>query len=251
VRPGVPEHRQILEEAGAVEHFTDPARYDKAYRRRTRDVELYVELALEHGERVLEIGCGSGRILLPVSRAGVAVTGLDRSAEMLDALRAQIREEPREVQRRISLRRADMRSFRLRQHFGLVLCPFNTVLHLYDRPDAERFLARVRAHLAPGGLFVFDAYVPRPRDLGRDPNRWLKAGPDRERFAYEPLEQILYMTLEHDGQRALLAHRQWFPAELEMLLHYNGFEVREVWPDFERREPDYEPDTLTWLCKAR
>jgi SAM-dependent methyltransferase len=251
VRPGVPEHREILEQAGAVEHFTDPDRYDRAYERRRQDVALYVQLAVESGQRVLEIGCGTGRVLLPMSRAGVAVTGIDRSAEMLAALRARVRQEEREVRRRISLRRADMRTFRLGQRFGLVLCPFNTVLHLYDRPDAERFLARVRAHLAPGGAFVFDAYVPRPRDLGRDPGRWLKAGKDRERFAYEPLEQILYMTLEHDGQRALLAHRQWFPAELEMLLHYNGFQVQQVWADFERREPDYEPDTLTWVCRAR
>lgn len=226
---------------------------------------LYVELAVEHGERVLEIGCGSGRVLLPIARAGVPITGLDRSPEMLDALRRRVREEDREVQRRISVRRGDMRAFRLGQRYGLVLCPFNTVLHLYDRRDAERFLRRVRAHLRPGGTFVFDAYVPRPGDLARSPERWLKAGTDRgadgahrprrERFAYEPLEQILYVSIEigagQEAERTLLAHRQWFPAELEMLLHYNGFEVAEVWADFERKAPGYEPDTLTWVCRPR
>lgn len=247
--PGRPAHRDVLEVVGSVQHFLSPERYAQRYRRRREDIALYVDLAREHSDRVLEIGCGNGRVLLPIARAGVPVTGIERSPEMITALRADLSQEERDVRRRVSVRRADMRTFSLRSRYGLVICTFNTVLHLYDRADFERFLARVRAHLAPGGRLVFDAYTPRPRDLARSPERWLSAGEERERMAYEPLEQILYVTSEDArGERSLLAQRQWFPAEIEALLHYNRFEVLSAWPDFDRGGTHTDPDSITWVC---
>src|SRR5690606_22685543 len=119
----------------------------------------------------------------------------------------------------------------------------------YTTRDMERFLARVREHLLPGGEFVFDVLVPSPDDLSRDPSESYRA-PSlrepgtgrrllyRERFEYDPARQLLLVWSEFqaagqpDAWRVPLTQRQYFPCELEALLHYNGFRNLERVPDF-------------------
>ncbi len=193
-------------EAGTRAHYEDPAYYTQAYRSRVEDVRYYVDLAEGSGGPVLEYGCGDGRITLPIARAGVAIHGVDISAPMLAALRSRLRAEPGEVRDRVTLRRGDMRAVRLGRRFPLVVCPFNALLHLYERRDVERFLARVRAHLAPRGELVFDVSMPDPAELARDPGRAYAmprfrypSGPVvryTERFDYDRLRQILFVAME-------------------------------------------------------
>jgi SAM-dependent methyltransferase len=232
-------------QAGALEHYEQPLYYEHAYRRRVDDVRYYVERARRARGAVLEYGAGTGRITLPMARAGANVWAVDWSKPMLGRLREHLAAEP-ELADRVKVRAGDMRSVRLGARFALVVAPFNTILHLYTRRDVERFLARVRAHLSDSGRFVFDFSLPRPADLAVDPERWYKAGRVRhpelgysvnysERFHYAPLTQVLstWMRFERvhaDGgateggsSEVLLTHRQFFPQELEALLHYNGF----------------------------
>lgn len=227
-------------DAGALAHYADPAYYDFAYRARRHDVSYYVGLARKLGGPVLEYGVGSGRIALELARAGIDVVGVDLSAPMLGALKEALSREPREVRARVRSVRGDMRRVRLRRRFPLVIAPFNVVLHLYTRSDVEAFLARVSAHLAPRGRFVFDFSVPQPGDLDRDPSRWHGAPRFRhpktgellryaERFDYDPLRQLLVVWMRFSpvaGGREWtlpLTHRQFFPQEMEALLHYGGF----------------------------
>src|SRR5580700_11013187 len=158
-------------EAGSSAHYEDPDYYTQTYRRRLDDVRHYVRLAAESGGPVLEYGCGNGRIVLPTARAGVEITGVALSEAMLADLRVRLRGEEPEARRRVRVRRGDMRSVRLRRRFRLVTCPFNAFLHLYGRQDVERFLARAREHLAPGGELCFDVSIPEPAELTRDPAR--------------------------------------------------------------------------------
>jgi SAM-dependent methyltransferase len=235
-------------EAGTSAHYEDPAYYTQTYRGRVEDVLYYVELAERSGGPVLEYGCGNGRITLPVARSGVAIQGVDRSAPMLADLRSRLRAEPVEVRDRVTLRRGDMRSVRLARRFPLVVCPFNALLHLYARRDVERFLARAREHLAPRGELVFDVSMPDPEELARDPGRAYALPRFRhpagstvryaERFDYDRLRQILFVSMEFtptDGGASWmtpLAHRQFYPQELEALLHYNGFSIAAWYGDF-------------------
>ncbi|APR83057.1 Methyltransferase type 12 [Minicystis rosea] len=242
-------------EAGTSAHYDDPAYYTKTYKGRVEDVRYYVDLAETVGGPVLEYGCGNGRITLPVARAGVSIVGVDLSAPMLADLRARLRDEPEEVRERVTVHRGDMRSFDAKRRFPLVICPFNAFLHLYERRDVERFLARVHAHLAPRGELVFDISIPEPAELARDPARAFSAPrfryPDRdgrpgpmirytERFDYDRLRQVLFVAMEFtptDGSEPWmtpLAHRQFHPQELEALLHYNGFSIAERYGDFFR-----------------
>lgn len=251
---------------GSSAHYEDPRYYAEAYKDRVEDVAYYVALARKVGGPVLEYGCGEGRIALPLARAGIDVVGVDHSQPMLDALAEKLEREPRELVRRIKAKQGDIRTVKLARKFPLVLCTFNTFLHLYDREDVEQFLGRVRAHLAPKGRFVFDVSTPVPADLARDPGKAYKLPAVRlggvkheyrERFDYDPMRQVLFVMMEfspRNGGDAFvtpLAHRQFFPRELEALLHYNGFEVEKLEGGFAGEPPDRHSDSLIWTCRAR
>jgi len=274
------EHQQIsvrsprdLElEAGSAAHYEDPHYYAKAYGSRVEDVRYYVDLASRRGGPVLEYGCGNGRIAIPIARAGIEVVGVDLSAEMLADLRARLHVEAPSVRRRLRARRGDMRRARLGRRFPLIICPFNAFLHLYTRRDVERFLSRVHAHLTPHGEFVFDVYVPAPAELARDPRRafgtprFRYPGRDgepgtvvryAERFDYDKLRQILFVSMEfepRDGSepwQTPLAHRQFYPMEIEALLHYNGIEIIERFGDFFRGPLRPSSSTMLLHCRVR
>jgi SAM-dependent methyltransferase len=218
---------------------------------------------------MLEYGVGNGRIALPVARHGVSVTGVDQSRAMLADLRARIRLERDDVRARILVRMGDMRAVRLKKRFPLVVCPFNAALHLYTRTDVERFLARVHAHLTPGGTFVVDLAVPSFSDLMRDPARPFRGANFRhatkgeivrytERFDYDCIRQVLFVTTDfqlvakpEEAWMLPLAHRQFFPQEWEALLHYNGFVVRDVFGDFYGGPLTRTSDVMVWHARRK
>jgi SAM-dependent methyltransferase len=257
-------------EAGSAAHYEDPAYYTKTYAARVEDVAYYVALAEERGGPVLEYGCGNGRITLPIARSGVPITGVDLSAAMLADLRARLRREPPEVRARVRVKRGDMRAAKLGRRFPLVICPFNAFLHLYTRPDVERFLARVREHLAPRGELVFDVSMPEPAELARDPARahatprFKYPTPEggtlvryAERFDYDKVRQVLFVAMEFtpvdgsDPWMTPLAHRQFYPQELEALLHYNGFTITARHGDFFGGPLTSSSSTVLVRAKAR
>lgn len=252
---------------GALAHYADPAYYDKTYGKRAEDVRFYVELAQTLGGPVLEYGAGTGRITLPLARAGFEVAAVDLSRPMLAALEQKLRLESPAVRRRVRVIHADMCTKRFRSRFELVLAPFNTFLHLYTHAEALAFLGHVARHLAPSGLFAFDYSVPRPADLDRDPNRAYGAPPFRhpvtgakiryrERFEYDPLRQLLVVWMEflpEDGDPWVipLGHRQYFPCEMRALLERAGFEVVNETGDFAGSRPGPQVDSLVLECRRR
>jgi SAM-dependent methyltransferase len=253
-----------VRDAGAKAHYDDPEYYDLAYRERRRDVRFYTALAKASGGPVLEYGVGNGRIAIPMARAGVEVVGVDASRPMLESLKARLAKQPEPIRRRVRPVHGDMRTLRLRRRFRLVIVPFNGILHLYEREDLEAFFAGVRAHLQPDARFVFDFSLPVPADLARDPTQRLRAAGFRregdfvrytERFEYHPLRQLLVIWMEFEPKRGSnwavpLSHRQFFPREMEALLHYNGFREIEFSADFTGRAPGPETDSLVVSCRA-
>lgn len=259
-------------EAGTTAHYENPAYYTKTYKTRLEDVRYYVDLARANSGPVLEYGCGNGRITIPLARTETDVVGLDRSAEMLTDLRARLKLEDDRVSNRVTLKRGDMRRAKLGQRFPLVFCPFNAFLHLYTRPDVEQFLARVHEHLTPRGQFIFDVSMPEPEELARDPNRAYHTPRFRypnedgksetlvrysERFDYDKLRQLLFVAMEfspvNGGEPWMtpLAHRQFYPQELEALLHYNGFEIEVFAGDFMGSPVSTSSSTLLIHARAK
>lgn len=269
--------RDLELEAGARAHFDDPLYYSDAYDEHVEDVVYYTARARERGA-VLEYGIGNGRVALPMARAGAEVTGIDHSRPMLDHLRERLKAEPPEVRRRVKLRQGDFRSARLRRRFPLVICPFNAVLHLYTRVDVERWLARVKDHLEPRGELVFDISMPVPSDLARNPSVPYHSAPFdhptagrvryREYFDYDRVRQILFVAMHFDPvgrpPRATrggaekrqsfmtpLAQRQFYPCEMEALLHYNGYEVTALYGDFDRGPLVQSSEVMVWHVRPK
>src|SRR5262249_10365378 len=113
----------------------------------------------------LELGCGTGRVTIPLAQAGVAVTGVEVAPAMLAAAKRKVAALPEEVRARVELVRGDMRSFSLPKKFALAIAPYRAFMHLLTVEDQRAALEAVRTHLQDGGLFVFDVAEPTPEAL--------------------------------------------------------------------------------------
>lgn len=223
-----------------------------------RDAAFYVEEARTSGSGgVLELGCGTGRILIPLARAGHRVTGVDASRAMLERCEAKLGAEPDDVRERVRLQRADIRSLEgLDAIASLAIAPFRVVQHLTTIPDQVLFIAAVARHLAPGGRFVFDVFNPsfammvadRSAEVEDTPElrlpdgRWLRRTVRVPRVRWveqvSEIEIIYYLRDGDEVSRSVQAFEmRWYvAAELEHLLARAGFVVEAMYGNFDRSE---------------
>src|SRR5512141_593405 len=94
------------------------------------DVDFFVQAARDSGGPVLELGSGTGRVLIPTAKAGIEITGLDLSPHMLEVCRKKLQAEAEDVRSRVQLVEGDMRAFELPGRFRLVTMPFRPFQHL-------------------------------------------------------------------------------------------------------------------------
>lgn len=240
------------DEYGFVAEFYD---FVEPYRARP-DLDFYTELARESGGPVLEIGCGTGRVLIPVARAGVKITGLDLSPQMLEVCRANLARESGDVQARVTLHPGDMRDFDLGRTFALATTPFRAFQHLETVKDQLSCLAAIRRHLQPSGRLVLDLFNPsltfltseaRLEEWGDEPEMVMSDGrrvrrrfriARRDWFSQIQDSEIIYYVTHPDGSEERLVHafpmRYIFRFEAEHLLARSGFEVEALYADFEK-----------------
>jgi SAM-dependent methyltransferase len=127
-----------------------PLLYHTHHSLHQEDIPYWLELASHTTGSILELGCGTGRVLLPLAQAGHTCWGIDNAPAMLEFCARQI--DP-ELRARIHLVQADMRTFQLPEKFDLILLPCNTLSTLAEL-DLERLLKSAINHLAPGGCFA-------------------------------------------------------------------------------------------------
>ena len=231
--------------------------YDSVTPYRDRpDVGFFVDEARAAGGPVLEVGCGTGRVLIPTARAGVEIVGLDVSPHMLQVCRDRVALEPEDVRSRVRLVQADMRSFGLARTFALVTMPFRPFQHLTTVEDQLRCLASIHRHLESGGRLVFDLFNPSlgalvqdtlGREAGEEPEftmpdgrrvtRWHKIV-SRDLFHQVNQVELIYDVTHPDGRKERLVHefpmRYLFRYEAEHLLVRSGFEVEALYADYDR-----------------
>lgn len=238
-------------------------------------VEFYSALAREVGSPVLEIACGTGRVAIPVARAGFRVTGVDIAPSMLAQARRKSGDLP------VRWVRADAREFDLGERYRLIYITGNSFQAFLTRADQEALLDRVRAHLHPEGLFAFETRNPRwthadpgvdPRGLfvrleSREEERlWREyTDPDGQLVRiykaqrYDPIAQLLHMRSTRrrgEGDRAKvavtrIALRFTFPQELEALLDYNGFTVLRRFGDWDHSALSADSPSIISVCGLR
>lgn len=137
--------------------MTFPPLYHAHHSLYQEDLPFWLELAARQGNPVLELGCGTGRVLLPLAQAGYTVVGLDNDLEMLHFLRTRLDAPLMAAPRLLA---AELSAFRLGCRFPLIILPCNTWSTL-STATRQTALQRVRAHLLPGGLFAVS--LPNPR----------------------------------------------------------------------------------------
>ena len=141
--------------------------YDDAYATKEDldDLNFYVDIAKANAKAnegpVLELACGTGRILLPIARQGIPIHGIDSSLPMLNVLRAKLTLELKDVQELVSVSHGDIRNFRSNREYPLVIIPFRPLQHMYTVEDQVAALQTAAFHLETGGTLVFDVFYPR------------------------------------------------------------------------------------------
>src|SRR5262245_61218854 len=216
------------------------------------DVAFYRSLAQEVGGPVLELGCGTGRVLLPIAALGIPCVGVDASPAMLAVLRAK------NPPPNLELVEGRMESFDLGdRRFRLVTCPFRAFQHLLTVEAQLAALANVRKHLAPGGAFAFDVFDPKlewliaPGDTERLDATFVQEGVETRRYAKTRTDlaaQTMEVTFrfepaQTDGNTTVRL-RWFYRYEVEHLLARAGFADLTVYGGFDRRPWTPERETI-------
>jgi SAM-dependent methyltransferase len=255
-------------EAGCREPFLDAQLYDYEYRNRRADITFYRRLAKNRMEFtegiVLDLACGSGRLLIPLVRDGHRVLGIERSQPMLAAAQRRVARLSPLRQKQCQLIEADLRSFSVPAKATLAIAAFHSVQHLLTDDDFVAFLKAVRSSLMKGGWLAFDVLPPDPRWLHRDSERrWGRTifrhptTQERTRYTtnhrFDPQTRLLHMRLYYQPvdddnnprgpERVLrLCHRQLWPKDVERMLKSTGFRTFATFSGFDGRSLDDDPE---------
>jgi SAM-dependent methyltransferase len=236
--------------------YQNPDLYDALLPVSENQLNFYVTLAQRFPGAVLELGCGSGQLIVPIAAKSTPAVGLDNSPEMLTAARRRAHA----AGVRVELVEGDMREFELGQQFSLIFIARNSLLHLSEQDEFAALFGAVRHHLSPDGVLAFDIFKP---------NLSMSCRPSTERFSvmrvasqlygeitveatsdYDTLSQVNRATWfistpeQHDAWVAPLHLRWIFPQELSALLAANGFRL-------ERRDGDYSGGDFTGASRLQ
>ncbi len=224
------------------------------------DLEYYRKWCGRKKGPVLEVCSGTGRLTIPLKKAGLDITGLDLSDSMLEMARAKASAENLDL----TFIRGDMRNFELNNKYDIIFIPFNSLQDISTVEDVESTLGCVRKHLAPGGLFLFDVFNPsihlmveREREFTEAFNFSTSDGKRivvREKCRYHASTQInkvrWYFDIEGVESVEEFGMRCYYPLELEVLLKHNGFRVLHRFGSFDEEPFGEESKKQIFVCSV-
>lgn len=233
----------------------------KDFRNLDTGLKFYLEEISSANGPVLEVGAGTGRILIPALKDGADIYGIDQSELMLEKLRSKL--DPSES-KRLSLQ--DARNFSLEKKFKLIISPFRVFQHLLTVEDQLLALGRIYDHLEVGGCFIFDLFRP---DLSRlvsevsdvlefdgeyEPGKKLK-----RYFSVKPdylnqLQNVEFKFVwDEDGEQKSSVYefpmRYYFRFEVEHLITRAGFKLEHIYGDFNRNELGSKSNEFVIVCR--
>lgn len=220
----------------------------------TFDIGFYLEYAGDYGSPILELGCGTGRVVIPLVEAGFEVYGVDISENMLEICREAVLEYGREGH--VHLIRADMAVFDLpRKDFGVVFIALRSFMHLLTKGEQLACLEQVYQHLRPDGCLIIDVIAPDLKKLGQNPdgefvvrrefdlpnghhvvryNRLVEHDASRQvrqfEFKFEEFEEVGAMV----GTKVVSVFTRYtLRDEMVSMVEGVGFEVVDIFRDFD------------------
>ena len=195
-------------------------------------VDVLCELA--RGGAALELGIGTGRIARPLRERGIDVHGIELSPAMVDRLRAL----PGGDAMPVAI--GDFATTTLDRSFALVYLVRNTITNLTTQAEQVACFRNAAAHLAPGGCFVIENYVPELRRLPPGETRYLFHATD-EHVGYEDYDVTTqladshhYWTIDGRLEHWVSTHRYAWPAELDLMAQLAGLGLQSRWSDWDR-----------------
>lgn len=250
--------------------------YDLQYTQREsqQDLEFYREQARRAGAnaRVLELACGTGRVTVPLAKAGFRITGLDISEPMLQVAREKVAQESAEVQKRVRFVQGDIRDIAAtlgNEQFDLIFIAINSFQHMLSQADQLACLQSVRKHLAPAGIFIVDVFNPEEKENypadGRMEFNGTVYNPKNHSAVHifltataNPAEQLrefrfFYDETFPDGTlKRTVSHlklRYLYRYELQLLLERAGFSVDDLYGSYDFEEYGNGSDKIIYLCR--
>jgi SAM-dependent methyltransferase len=244
--------------------------YDTVYEQYTglsHDVDFFVSYSKKAGGKTLELGCGTGRVLIPTAQTGCQITGLDLSPYMLAKCREKLASQTKDVQSNVQLIQGDMANFAPGEQYPLVTIPFRAFQHLIRVSEQKSCLNCIHRLLLPDGLLILDVFRPSlPRlidtrylmEMDVEPPIKLSDGRILHRTnrtaAFHPAEQyndieLIHYVIYPDGKKERLVHafpmRYFYRYEIEHLLSLCRFKILEFFGDFDKSEfSDESPEMI-------
>jgi SAM-dependent methyltransferase len=215
----------------------------------TEDVGFYVQEAVASGGPVVELAVGTGRIAVPVAKAGVRVIGVDESPEMLALARSYAEREA--VAALVDLRLGDLRRPPVEERVPLVTVPFRSLLHMPDEREKLRALTAAASLLEPGGRLIFDVFAPSAEDIEETDGIWLEREPGIfERADWDERARTLVLSVRRGDQGATFELHWLSPPEWNALIEEAGLVADELYGWFDRR-PYEDGEDQIWVCRRR
>jgi SAM-dependent methyltransferase len=233
------------------------------------DVGIYENLGRRHDRPVLELGVGTGRVAIPLLRAGLRVVGIDRSEAMLAQAQRKLETlRPQRLASNVRLLEADMTDFNLEESFGLVFCALGGFVHLRSQDNQVRALECARRHLASDGLLVIDlpAFDPQEWEPGVQPLilHWTRRDAPRDVLVSkyrscqaDPARQVLHVThiYEEWGPQGSMRRRlvtfelrYVHRHEMELLLSRAGLQVRDLYGSYDLSPYDLHAPRMIFVA---
>jgi SAM-dependent methyltransferase len=243
--------------------------YDYEQKDFTKDIRFYLDYARQCRGEVLELACGTGRILIPLASEGIKITGLDEANEMLNVARKKINAVA-SIKKNITLVKGDMRAFDLNKKFSMVFIAFRSFQSLLTKQDQSACLVLIHKHLPDNGVVIVDLFAPR-HDLLAMGERSIDLGEfydeendvriaRRAEDSYNLAEQTLHedRIYEWTDNQGCSHHEIWsfdlaylFRYEALLLLEKYGFVVEHVYGDFDKSPYDYYSGEQIFVARKR
>jgi len=233
--------------------------YDLIYGSKKDDVNFYKNEAKKVKGKVLEIGCGTGRIYLELLKEGVNAYGIDLSPAMLSSLN----KKAKKLGLKTKIKKADMRDFNLRDKFSLIIIPFKAFLHIFTAEDQIKALKNINKHLLLNGKLIVNFFLPNYRlmasNYGRHIKRTIKTKSgkllliDKSYFVDEPNQIIEFKhTLLKNNKKiwsGKLRLALIYKKEFELLLKIAGFKKWEVYGGFNYGPLKSPTQEMVWIVQ--